>query len=275
MTQTTILNAVSISGRGIHTNKQCEIILKPAPPNSGVTFQLAKNVMIPCSPKNVRGQQRGTNLIFGDYEIRTIEHLMSAIAGLGIHNLVVVVNAGSKQVEMPILDGCSLEWCHLLSKARIITQAEDLQPIKIETPIKIEHEGCFIEINPANTLIVKLQTDFKLFGKQTYAYEYQKTNYQKDIAPAQTFGYESELAELRKHGLALGATLENALLLGNDGPVRKLRFPEELTRHKLLDLIGDLATLGRPLYGEISAYKPSHFINIELVHKLAAKYLQN
>jgi UDP-3-O-[3-hydroxymyristoyl] N-acetylglucosamine deacetylase len=270
--QRTINRSIVIGGQGLHTGLKTGVILYPAPPGSGITFTpLSGDVKAPARVESVTDTGYNTTLANGAYVVRTVEHLMSALHGFGITNVLV-----KTQGEVPALDGSALEFCRLLADAGIQQQAARVQPLYVEEPIVIGEEkdgGEYIRVEPADRLII----DYTLvypppIGVQKVHFELTKPeDYVREIAPARTFGFLAEMRKLSEMGLANGGRLDNVILIG-DGKVvnTKLRFPEEFARHKILDLLGDLYLLGRPIIGHVVASKTGHSDNLALVRRLQA-----
>ncbi|MFH1429004.1 MAG: UDP-3-O-acyl-N-acetylglucosamine deacetylase [Candidatus Margulisiibacteriota bacterium] len=265
--QKTISRSVSVSGKGIHSGKSISISLNPGLPNSGISFRFTDEYSVRLSPEHVLGKSRGTNLCWDMYELKTIEHFLASLSGLGISNIEVQFNDNNPE-EMPILDGGAKEWCNLLLSASICDQQIEWKPLIIKNEIVVRHDDKYIIATPADHLKITCKTDFPILGSQEASFVLENTNFHEEIAPARTFGFEWELEALAAQGLAKGASLNNALLIKQDGFSSPLNFPNEPARHKLLDLIGDLYTLGRPILANIEAYKPGHIINIEFAKKL-------
>ena len=279
--QKTICKEIDISGTGIHSGEITHVKLKPGQANSGLLFCFPDNTKIKIGPATVNGQSRGTSLNQGEYECRIIEHFLAACWALGITNLEIHISRENEKpslsptiYEMPILDGCSSKWCELLNKAGLTEQTTEVaQPLVISEALSLgEYPGPYLKISPYSGFKITSLTDFPILGEQKVEYDYNHNNFITDIAPARTFGFEAELNALKEKGLAKGATLDNALLIKEDGFSSPLRFPDEPARHKMLDLLGDLATLGRPIQGQLEAYKPGHELNIRFVKKLCQTY---
>jgi UDP-3-O-[3-hydroxymyristoyl] N-acetylglucosamine deacetylase len=268
--QRTIKRSVVIGGQGLHTGLKTGVILYPAQPGAGISFTpLSGDVVVPARVENVTDTGYNTTLANGAYVVRTVEHLMSALHGLGITNLLV-----KTQGEVPALDGSALEFCKALTDAGVQPQAARIQPIQIRQPLVIGKEkegGEFIRIEPADHLII----DYTLIypppiGEQRVHFELRKPeDYMAAIAPARTFGFLREMRKLSEMGLANGGRLDNVILVDDEKVVNtKLRFADEFARHKVLDLLGDLYLTGRPVIGHIIASKTGHSDNLALVRRL-------
>lgn len=268
--QRTIKKSIVIGGQGLHTGLKTGVILYPAQPGSGITFTpLSGDVMAPARVESVTDTGYNTTLANGAYVVRTVEHLMSALHGFGITNLLV-----KTQGEVPALDGSALEFCRLLADAGVHQQAARVQPFYIERPIVIGKEkegGEYIRVEPADHLIIDYTLIYPApIGVQRARFELTKPeDYVREIAPARTFGFLSEMRRLSEMGLANGGRLDNVILVDDEKVVNtKLRFADEFARHKILDLLGDLYLLGRPVIGHIVASKTGHSDNLALVRRL-------
>lgn len=259
MKQKTISKPFSLSGVGIHSGQETTITLSPAAINSGISF-LKVGKKIPALVNEVKNTKRGTTL----QDIAVTEHLLAAAFGLGIDNLQIEVQGD----EIPIMDGSALPFVEAFKQAGIVEQAEAKNTLTIDQPIKIIDDKASLEVLPYHGFRVDFMVNFVGVGEQRLVFDSQKDSFEKELVPARTFGYIDEYEILKEQGLAKGASLENALVLGKDGYINTPRFPDELVRHKILDLIGDLALLGRPLQAEIKADKSGHKLNIELVRRL-------
>ncbi|HEV3113814.1 MAG TPA: UDP-3-O-acyl-N-acetylglucosamine deacetylase [Candidatus Binataceae bacterium] len=268
--QRTIKKSIVVGGQGLHTGLKTGMILYPAQPGSGITFTpLSGDVMAPARVESVTDTGYNTTLANGAYVVRTVEHLMSALHGFGITNLLV-----KTQGEVPALDGSALEFCRLLADAGVQQQAARVQPLYVERPIVIGQEkegGEYIRVEPADHLIIDYTLIYPApIGVQHAHFELTKPeDYVREIAPARTFGFLSEMRKLSEMGLANGGRLDNVILVDDEKVVNtKLRFPDEFARHKILDLLGDLYLLGRPIIGHIVASKTGHSDNLALVRRL-------
>lgn len=259
MKQKTLRQGFSLAGVGIHSGTQTKITISPAPIDAGLVFQLAGQ-KIPLSIKNVSGSKLATSL----GPIIQVEHLLAAISGLGINNLLVACSAA----EIPILDGSSLPFVAALEKAGLIEQNKLVPIATLAETITIKEEDKLLVAEPADKLTIEFSVDYPVIGQQAFFFDGTIAAFKKDLAPARTFGYEKDLKELHNSGLAKGASLENALGINDQGYMNPPRFLNEPVRHKILDLIGDLALLGRPLNARIKANKSSHRLNHELVRRI-------
>jgi len=232
---------------------------------------------IPLNINNVSGDKLATSL----GEITLTEHLCAAINGLGLNNLIIECFSA----EIPIIDGSSLPFVVAFEKAGIIEQPHVVRPFKLAQKITVKDGDAWLVAEPFNpasggtpehcieysnrdNLTIDFSVDFPVIGQQSFFFAGSVESFKKEIAPARTFGYEKDLEELHKNGFAKGASLENALGINEKGYMNKPRFDNEPVRHKILDLLGDLALLGRPLNAKIKAHKSSHRLNHQLVRRL-------
>jgi len=273
--QKTTLKEISFSGIGLHTGNKSNVTLKPAEADTGIVF-MRKDILgapkIKACVENMLSAQstpRRTSVGNDTVQIQTVEHLMAALSGLGVDNLWVELDSN----ELPGLDGSSLQYLELLDQAGIKEQEKERDYFSIKEPIRIEEAGASIMALPAAEFKISYTLDYKLLLPKTEFIEMilNPEAFKNEIAPARTFCLESEVAELKRQGLGLGANYENTLVLDKDGRVikNKTRFPNEAVRHKVLDLIGDLYFTGCPLKAHIIALKSGHSLNLKLVNKIA------
>jgi len=268
MLQHTIRKEISVTGIGLHTGKSINIKLMPAGVNSGIVFirtDLPGHPKITANLNNISSTARGTNL----GNISTIEHILSALYALSITNLEIEIDGP----EPPALDGSSKQYSELIARAGIIDQASEVKCITVNEPVFIAEDGkCLIAV-PSDRFTVSFMINYPLgfIGTQFYKFELNSRKYVKDIAPARTYGFIDELEDLKKQGLALGAGENNAVAIGKDSYLTKLRFKDELVRHKILDLIGDLSLLGAEIKAHIIGIRSGHGLNIKFAKKLALR----
>jgi len=268
MLQHTIRKEISVSGIGLHTGKDVNINLKPAGIDSGIVFirtDLPGHSRTKAELKNVSTSVRGTNL----GGINTVEHVLSALYALSITNLYVEIDGP----EPPALDGSSKQFCELIAKAGITDQSSEAKCIKLSEPLFVAEDGkCLIAV-PSDRFTASFMINYPsgFIGTQFYKFELQSNKYVKEIAPARTYGFMDELEALKKQGLALGANGKNAVAIGKEGYLTQLRFKDELVRHKILDLIGDLSLLGAEIKAHIIGIRSGHGLNIKFAKKLALR----
>ena len=246
--------------------------LYPAPANRGVVFRrmdLPTAPTIEAQPDHVVDSQYATTIAKDGASVKTIEHLMSALAGMGVDNVQVDLTGP----EVPILDGSAAPFVELLRQAGLRRQFAPKTFLKVRQPIAVEMGTRSLRIVPSQRLkvIYTMCFDHPLLGEQTVAMEVVRERYEREVAPSRTFGFLRDLDMLSRLGLAKGGSLENALLIGEEGVLNgPLRFPDELVRHKILDLLGDLYLLGKPLVGTIIAHGAGHQLHLMLVRRIQA-----
>lgn len=269
MRQRTITNEVSFTGTGLHTGKNSKVTIKPGESNSGIQFQrIDLNAPIPSTVNDVLQTQRCTTIGKDDgLQIKTIEHLLSAIYALGIDNLCIEVEGE----EIPLADGCAERFYNLLESAHIIEQDCPKNIRSIAQPIYVAEGKSTIVALPSDDfrLSVSFTNDHQhpALSNQFIEYTLDSATYIKEIAPARTFGFKSEAELLIKMGLIKGVDLEHVVIMDNQKFITPLRFSNEIVRHKVLDIIGDLALLG-PLQAHIIAIRPSHSLNNLLAREI-------
>jgi UDP-3-O-[3-hydroxymyristoyl] N-acetylglucosamine deacetylase len=267
--QRTITRSLVLGGQGLHSGLKTGVILHPAPAGSGITFSsLAAQSAIPARLENVSETGYNTTLSGNGHSVRTVEHLLSALHGLAISNLRIQTGD-----EVPSLDGSALEFCTQLLDAGVHEQDGWLEPAAPKKAVQVGHGGEFIRIEPAEHLVIDYTLEYPPpIGLQQVHFELTSPEvYVKEIAPARTFGLVREFRKMSEMGLARGGRLDNCILIDDEKIVNTtLRFPDEFARHKVLDLIGDLYLLGRPIIGHITAVKTGHSDNLALLRAIAA-----
>lgn len=252
--QQTIDKPVSFSGIGIHNGKETAVKLIPLPENSGMLINGQS-----LSVDQVSSTNRGTTVC----GVTVTEHLLAAIYALGIDNVDIQVEGE----EIPVLDGSAFPF---IEKIKNKQQKASKQFITLKKRIEISDGEAKIIAEPYDKLQIEFLIDFPVIGKQEYVFVLEKNSFKKEIAPARTFGFAKEIENLKKQTLGRGASLDNALGIGENGYLNQPRFPDEPVRHKILDLIGDLALLNYPIQARIKAVKSGHKHNIELVRRILA-----
>lgn len=274
--QSTISKPVELKGRGLFTSEEVTVRFKPAPPNNGIVFiriDQENPVRIPAKPENIARRPRRTSLRNRTVSIETVEHCLAAIAGLFIDNIEIEINGP----ELPGFDGSCLPFAQALLEAGKVPQGVPAQRFTITEPITVKDGNAMIAALPTDKSELSILYDLdysnqKAIGRQVYAINLTPEEFIKNIAPARTFLLDKEVEGLRQSGYGKHLTYKDILVLSEDGPIENtLRFPDECVRHKIVDLIGDLAILGRRLEGRIVCYKSGHMLNQMLVKKLAAK----
>ncbi len=270
MKQRTIKKPVEIVGIGLHKGVPVKLRLEPLGENSGIVFYRSdKGVSIELSPKNVVDTKMATVLGKDGVVVSTIEHLMSAVYAFGIDNLRIVIDND----EVPIMDGSAISFVMMIKEAGIEELSENKKFIKITKEVKIEENGKFALLKPSEKISFDFEINFShpMIGNQKYYFEFSTKNYIEEISKARTFGFLKEVQYLRSIGLALGGSLENAIVLDDKGILNdSLRFPDEFVRHKILDAIGDMSLLGNNFIGEYKAKASGHHLN----HLLTKKVLE-
>jgi UDP-3-O-[3-hydroxymyristoyl] N-acetylglucosamine deacetylase len=263
MHQRTIKRPVTLEGVGLHSGKPARVTLAPAAANTGIVFRVAGHEPIPAAPESVVNCHYATTLGRNGTRIQTVEHLMAAVAGLGIDNVEIEVDG----IEVPAVDGSAKPFVALLAAAGRMDQSAPRRRIAIPYPIKVGSGGRWIQIVPSDTFRISytLDNDHPAIGTQALSCVPNERMFIEEFAPARTYGFLRDLGVMRKNGLARGASLENAIGVGKRTVINGLRYRDEFVRHKILDLIGDLALLGRPITGHVIARNAGHSLNWELV----------
>ena len=265
----TIRQSVVVHGRGLHSGVRTGIILHPLSPGSGIVFgPLSSDMMIPATVEYVQSTGYATSLYREGAGVKTVEHLLSALHGYGITNLLIKM-----QGEVPILDGSALEFCQLLDSAGSVEQDEEVKALSVDRTYQVgDHSaGKFLRIEPSEQLEIDYCLEYpEPVGRQEFHYvQRDADSYRETIAPARTFGFLKEIEALEEMGLANGGRLNNCLVIGEQGIINPpLRFEDELVRHKILDLLGDLYLLGQPIRGKVTAYRTGHGDNIALLRAI-------
>lgn len=268
--QTTIQHPVSINGIGLHTGATVHLQLCPAPAYTGIVFRRVDldGFEIPASPELVTHVNYATALVYKGVLIATVEHLLAALQGCGVDNVYVELD----NMEIPIVDGSAQPFVKLIRAATVIQLDAPRQYLRVLKRVEVAQNKKFMSISPASVLAIDcaIEFDHPLIGYQQYSFQMSEQHFAEQIAPARTFGFMHEFENLRRMGLIKGGSLENAIALTHDGMMnaQPLRFPNEFVRHKVLDIIGDLTLLGRPVLGHIQAVRSGHALHNALVSKL-------
>lgn len=271
--QRTLNNTIRATGVGLHTGEKVYVTLKPAPVDTGIVFirsDLDPPVELQAHALNVGATTMATSLTNGQHEISTIEHLMSAFAGLGIDNVIVEVSAP----ELPIMDGSAAPFVFLLQSAGIAEQNAPKKFIRILKPVRVEQGDVFAELSPYDgfQLNYTLKYDHPVFKKHehTVCVDFSSTAYVKEVSRARTFGFLADYEKLRAMNLAKGGSLDNAVVVDDYRILNEegLRLEDEFVKHKILDAIGDLYLLGHSLIGRFTGHKSGHGPNNVLLRKL-------
>tara|TARA_B100000989_G_scaffold287947_1_gene258122 strand:- start:99 stop:971 length:873 start_codon:yes stop_codon:yes gene_type:complete len=270
--QQTIAETLFIKGIGLHSGKTVSMQLCPAEADYGIKFirkDLNSNNVIKALWSNVSNTKLSTTISNQNgISVSTIEHLMSALSGLHIDNLKIEINGP----EVPIMDGSSINFVNLIDSTAIKNLNKKRKILKVKKNIKIVKDDCSVELKPNNQFSIDFEINFpsKLVNHQSCQLQLINGNYKTDIASARTFGFEKDVDMLRSNGLALGGSLENAVVVGENKILNSdgLRFKDEFVRHKILDSIGDLYLAGAPIQGYFLGNKSGHYLNNMLLRSL-------
>ena len=273
--QRTLRNVIRATGVGLHTGEKIDLTLRPAAPDTGIVFRrvdLTPPVEIKATPCNVGDTRLSTTLTQGNVRISTVEHLLSALAGLGIDNAYVEVSAA----EVPIMDGSAGPFVFLIQSAGVEEQSRPKRFIRIKRRVAVEEAGKYAIFEPYDGFRVEFSIDFDhpafASRSQTATVDFSTTSFVKEVSRARTFGFLRDIEALRQQNLALGGSLDNAVVvddyrvLNDEG----LRYEDEFVRHKILDAFGDLYLLGHSLIGSFRGHKSGHALNNRLLRTLIA-----
>lgn len=266
--QRTLARPVSCSGVGVHTGRRARLTLSPAAADAGLAFvRRDLGVEIPARAAFVVDTTLCVALGTGDARVGTVEHVLAALAGMGVDNCRIEVDGP----EVPVLDGSAAPFVELVREAGLAPQAAPRRLLAVRRPVEVRDGDRLARLEPARELSLRFTVDFDhpLAAAQTYEAAGLERTFARELAPARTFCFLRDVGRLRAAGLALGGSLENALVLDEAAVVNPggLRFPDELARHKALDALGDLALLGAPLVGRFVAHKSGHALNHALVRR--------
>jgi UDP-3-O-[3-hydroxymyristoyl] N-acetylglucosamine deacetylase len=270
MNQTTISRPIETTGVGLHTGVEVNLRLRPAPENTGYIFVRTDldDFEIPASVEYVSHCSYATTLMRRGVVLSTCEHLLSALRGSGVDNCFIDLD----NIEIPILDGSSEDWVELIAEAGQRELDAPRRTLKVLKRVDFEEDGRKMSVEPANRFEIECVIDFPhpFIERQSFNFVLENGSFGRQIASARTFGFEHEIEMLRKANLALGGSLDNAIVLTRDGMLNEtpLRFDDEFVRHKILDIIGDVALIGMPLQGKITAEKSGHAVHAALMSKL-------
>ncbi len=271
--QTTIRRPVKAAGIGLHTGKPVSVRIRPAGAGMGICFirrDVDPTMIIPAKAAFVVDTRFATTIGAEHATVSTVEHLMAAFAGLGIDNAIVEIDGP----EVPAMDGSAAPFMALMIEAGRKELSRPRRYMKITEPVSLAHEGRSITVEPASGFFVSFDIEFDhhIIARQHYELEVNRENFINRIGISRTFGFLREVEMMRSHGLALGGSLDNAIVIDDDAILNSegLRFSDEFVRHKILDLIGDMALLGMPVIGRVTAVKSGH----DLHHRLVAMLLE-
>jgi len=271
--QRTLKNSIRASGVGLHSGKKVLMTLRPALADTGIVFRrtdLQNAEDIPARAENVGETAYGTVLVKGESKVSTVEHLLSAFAGLGVDNAIVELSAG----EVPIMDGSAGPFVFLMQSAGIEEQRAPKRFLRVKQHLRVEDGDKWAEVRPFDGFKVNFEIEFNhpVFKRraQKASMDFSTTSFLKEVSRARTFGFMRDLETMRSRNLALGGNLDNAIVLDDFRVLNEdgLRYEDEFVKHKILDAIGDLYVLGHSLIGEFSAHKSGHSLNNKLVRAL-------
>ena len=270
--QQTIRKSFSLNGIGLHSGKKVKITVEPAKVNNGIKFMrtdLTKDNIVPALWSNVSSTNLCTTISNEKgVSVSTIEHLMSSLSGMHIDNANILIN----NLEVPIMDGSSLPFVEELENSGMEIQEIPRKIISVKKKILVSNNDSYAKITPNKQFSIDFEIDFEsqLVSKQACQLQLINGNYKTDVSSARTFGFEKDVDYLQANGLALGGSLENAVVVGEKNILNKegLRFSDEFVRHKILDSIGDLYLAGKPIQGYFYGSKSGHFLNNQLLREL-------
>lgn len=271
----TLKAAISCVGRGLHSGQDVNLKLVPASPNTGIVFHRTDlGVSIPAIFDNVTDTRLCTVVSIGDVRVGTIEHLMAALAASRVDDLVVEIDAP----ELPIFDGSAAPFLFLIESAGLMEHGSLRESLEILRPVRVGHNGAFAELRPHGTggygfdLSLAIEFSASAIGAQAYNFSLTPESFANEIAMARTFTLAGEVEALRKAGLAKGGSLANAVVVDGEKVMNPegLRFPDEFVRHKLLDVVGDLALAGAPIFGKFIGSRTGHALNNQLLRAVFA-----
>jgi UDP-3-O-[3-hydroxymyristoyl] N-acetylglucosamine deacetylase len=264
--QKTLKEEAGCVGVGLHSGRRAKLVLKPAPADHGIVFRRtdAGGIEIPATAEYLSHINHATCLAKGGVRIETIEHLLAALHALGVDNVEIELDGP----EVPIMDGSAAPFIYLIHEAGIRSLAASRSAIGLSRPVSVGGDGRFVAAYPSDRLRLTytINFDHPLLKHQEHTVEVDESSFVDEIAPARTFGFLKDVELMRQAGLALGGSLDNAVVLGETGVLNNpLRFPDEFVRHKILDLLGDLVLLGKPLKAHVVALRAGHALHTELV----------
>lgn len=270
--QKTLKSSALLYGQCLHSGRKSGLVLEPLPPNSGIHFAGVADVeAVPAHVDFVRSTGFATTLRLGSVRTGTVEHLLAAFHAYGVTNALIKCNG-----EVPVMDGSAKEFCELLDQVGLEDQEGDWFELAVNKTIRVGTEDEWIQIEPADEFSINYLLSYpEPVGKQSFEYVLSGAkDFLEEIAPARTFSFLRDVGKLQKVGLAQGGRFDNFILIGDEGPLNvELRFPDEFVRHKILDVIGDLYLLGRPLRGKVTAQFTGHSDNVDLLKAIQQEML--
>ncbi len=269
--QKTLKRESGCVGIGLHSGRKVKLTLRPAPADTGIVFKRLDrgDCEIPATLDHIARLNHATCLSKNGARIETVEHLLAALAALGVDNAIVELDAP----EVPIMDGSAAPFIYLIHEAGIRSLARQRSYMKLTRPVAVESDGRQVAAYPSDSLRVSytISFDHPLLRHQQRSFEIEEASFVEEIAPARTFGFLKDVEQMRQAGLALGGSLDNAVVLSEAGVLNnRLRFSDEFVRHKILDILGDLSLLGRPLLAHIVAVRAGHNLHSQLVRRILA-----
>jgi len=267
--QQTLRRQVSCAGIGLHSGTKVSLTLKPAPAGTGIVFRRVDlGIDIPASVAHVKSLHYATVLGRDHATVETVEHLLAALVSAGVDNVVIELS----QREVPIMDGSSAPFLFLIQEAGIKKLPAARRYLKVLRPVTVAQGDKHIAIYPSDHFKISytISFDHPLLRHQSRTTRITEQSFADDIAAARTFGFLKEVEWMRQQGLALGGSLENAIVIGDTGVLNALRFEDEFVRHKILDAVGDLALLGHPVLGHVVAHRAGHALHTSLAAQLLA-----
>src|SRR5687768_13695752 len=266
--QRTLRRSISCAGIGLHSGNKVTLSLKPAAADSGIRFRRADlgGPEVPATVQHVGGITLATGLARDAVKVDTVEHLLSALVSLGIDNVVIELNSA----EVPIMDGSAAPFVYLIHEAGVKRLPTARRYLKVLRPMALARGDKRIALYPSDHFKVtySISFDHPMLRHQSRTMAITEESFIEEIAPARTFGFLKEAEMLRQNGLALGGSLENAIVLGETGALNALRFEDEFVRHKILDVIGDMALVGYPIIGHLVAHRGGHALHTSFASKL-------
>lgn len=270
--QTTLGGVVGLNGVGVHSGEPVALTIGPAPADSGFVFRRAQDpaTQIRATIANIGATELCTTVVGNGWSVSTVEHLLAGLSGLGIDNAVVELDGG----EVPVMDGSSAAFIEAIDKVGIVELAAKRSYIKVLSMIRVEIGRSFAELRPCTGRRLEIELDYAhpIVGRQSYSADVTPELFRREMASARTFGFLGDVEGLRARGLARGASLENALVIGDEAVINPegLRFADEFARHKAVDALGDLALAGAPIIGCYRSYRGGHSLNARMLEVLFA-----
>ena len=270
--QKTLANSIKFKGIGLHSGKKVEMVIRPADSDTGIIFKVKKGpnsfIDIKADYRNVTSTVLCTTISNQGYSVSTTEHIMSALYGLNIDNVIIELTDN----EVPVMDGSSQAFVNEILNVGSVDQEGFIKSIKVKKVVEVQDNDKLVRVSPHNETIITCEIGFesKFIGNQSLSLILKPEIYETQVSSARTFGFMKDVDTLRKNGLALGGSLENAVVISDKEILNKdgLRFNDEFVRHKTLDLIGDIALAGHRIIGSIFSYKAGHDLNNKLLRKI-------